>query len=69
MSERLFSYLQEVGAKFPERDPEYKKELEKKYLEKVINERWPQLEKQRLNFLSKNFDPGNNWWGSEGTND
>ena len=69
MSERLFSYLQEVGAKFPERDPEYKKELEKKHLEKVISERWPQLEKQRLDFLSKDFDPGNNWWGSKGTND
>jgi len=25
----------------------------------------PQLEKQRLEFLSKDFDPGNNWWGSE----
>jgi hypothetical protein len=25
----------------------------------------PQLEKQRLEFLSEDFDPGNNWWGSQ----
>jgi arylsulfatase A-like enzyme len=65
LSAKLFAYLNEVGAKFPAKDPEYNVENERKYLQKVTNERWPQLEKQRLNFLSKDFDPGNNWWGSE----
>jgi len=65
LREILFNYLSEVGALFPEKDPEYSKELEKKYLKRIENELLPQLEKQRLNFLSKDFDPGNNWWGSK----
>lgn len=69
LSIKLFAYLNEVGARFPENDPEYKPELEKQYLEKVVNMRLPQLEKQRMEILSKDFDPKNNWWGSEITED
>ncbi len=65
LSERLFTYLHDVGARFPVHDPEYDEELERKHLEQVINERWPRLERQRLEFLSEDFDPGNNWWGSQ----
>lgn len=65
LSEKLFSYLKEVGARFPQPDPLYNAQKEKEYLQKVRTERLPQLEKQRLNFLSEYFDPGNNWWGSE----
>lgn len=65
LSEKLFSYLNEVGARFPVKDPEWTAEKEKAHLENIINKRWPQLEKQRLELLSKDFDPGNNWWGSE----
>ena len=64
LSEQLFGYLNQVGARFPEQDPEYKEELERKHLEWVENVRLPQLEKQRLEFLAKDFEPGNNWWGS-----
>ena len=60
----LFSYLRAVGARFPVKDPEYDPELEKQYLEKIINEHWPQLEAQRLRFLSEDYNPGNEWWGS-----
>ena len=66
---RLFDYLGEVGAHFPEKDPAYKRELEKKHLENVEKVQLPALEKQRLEYLSKDFDPGNNWWGSKVTND
>ncbi len=69
LSQRLFGYLNEVGARFPEKDPEWTAEKENAYLENVINKRLPQLEKQRLDFLSKDFDPGNNWWGSMITKD
>jgi arylsulfatase A-like enzyme len=65
LSEQLFAYLNDVGARFPEKDPEYNKELEKEYRKRVRTVRMPQLEKQRLEFLSKDFDPGNNWWGSQ----
>lgn len=65
LSERLFSYLHDVGARFPVHDPQYDEELERKHLEQEVNQRLPQLERQRLEFLSVDFDPGNNWWGSQ----
>jgi len=65
LSQQLFAYLNKVSARFPEKDPEYNEELEKQHLERILTVRMPQLEKQRLEFLSKDFDPGNNWWGSK----
>ncbi len=61
---KLFNHLEEVEAKFPKKDPKYNKELERKHLKDVRENMLPRLEKQRLNFLSEDFDPGNNWWGS-----
>jgi len=69
LSEKMFSYLNEVGARYPVKDSEWTAEKEEAHLENIINKRWPQLERQRLEFLSKDFDPGNNWWGSEVTKD
>lgn len=65
LDEKLFAYLEKVGARFPVKDPAYDPALEQQYLEKVRTERWPQLEAQRMHFLSEDYDPGNNWWGSE----
>jgi arylsulfatase A-like enzyme len=69
LRKKLFTYLTKVGAKFPEVDPEYSEELEKDHLRKVEQILLPQLEKERLNYLSQDFDPGNNWWGSKTTGD
>ncbi|MFV0592046.1 MAG: sulfatase [Draconibacterium sp.] len=69
LSQKLFTMLDEMGARYPERDPEWTQAKEDAYLKYVIEKRWPQLEKQRLQFLSPDFDPGNNWWGSRVTND
>lgn len=65
LSNQLFSFLNEAGALFPEKDPSYDETKEQQYLEMVENVRLPALEKQRLDFLSKDFDPGNDWWGSD----
>lgn len=65
LSSQLFAYLEEVGALYPEKDPQYDPAKEQEYLDRVRNVRMPALEKQRMEFLSKDFDPGNNWWGSE----
>ena len=65
LSKQLFGYLNEVGARFPEKDPMYDAALEKQHLARIRTELMPRLEKQRLQFLSKDFDPGNNWWGSQ----
>ena len=60
----LSDYLTEVGAKYPTLDSEYSEAKTQEYLYKVEHEKMPSLEKQRMNFLSKDFDPNNNWWGS-----
>ena len=67
LGKQLFAYLNEAGARFPEKDPQYDEELEKQHLERVRTELMPRLEKQRLQFLSKDYNPGNNWWGSQRT--
>lgn len=64
MHKEMFDYLSKVGARLPEKDPEYLAKAELTYLDGIVKNRLPQLEKQRLNFLSKDFDPKNNWWGS-----
>ena len=69
LSQELFAMLKEMGAKFPAKDPMWSKEKEDKYLKNIVEKRWPQLEKQRLDYLSPDFDPGNNWWGSLVTRD
>jgi len=46
-----------MGGKFPGKDPEYNAENERKYLQKIINENLHQLEQQRMEFLSKDFNP------------
>jgi len=69
LSEKLFEMLNEMGARYPERDPEWTKEAEKEYLEHIVNVVWPRLENQRMRFLSEDFEPGNNWWGSKVTKD
>ena len=65
MFDQLMAYLKEVGARFPKKDPDYSPDKEQAYLEKIKTERWPKLEAQRLRFLSKDFDPDNQWWGSK----
>jgi arylsulfatase A-like enzyme len=64
LSEKLFGYLNNVGAKYPDKDSEYNESLERKHLENVKNNLLPRLEKQRLKYLSEDFNPENNWWGS-----
>lgn len=69
MSRKLFEMLEEMDARFPKQDPTWTAEREKAYLQKVIDKKWPELEKARLWMLSPDFDPKNNWWGSKITRD
>ena len=64
LSKKLFAYLDKMEAKFPEKDPKHDPVAERTYIEYKSKELATQ-EKNRLQFLSKDFDPGNNWWGSE----
>ena len=65
----LFAYLKSVNANMPEPDPEYDAAKEKEYLEQLITKKWPAVESQRLKLLDPDFNPDNNWWGSQVTND
>ncbi|WP_298369707.1 sulfatase [uncultured Lutibacter sp.] len=69
LKSELFEYLKEVGANFPEKDPLYSAELEAKHLNKMATKKLQSLEKQRKAYLSPDFDPKNNWWGSFQTKD
>ncbi len=69
MHEQLVDYLNEVGAKFPEPDPEFDAEKRAAYMKNVKEKRLKNLEQQRKNMLSKDFQPNEDWWGSKITKD
>ena len=57
----LFDYLNKVGVKFPQKDPEYNEKAAEEYHEKIVNKLWPRLEKQRKEVLSTNYKPNPDW--------
>ena len=69
LGKELFDYLTQVGTNYPIPDPEWDEAKENELLHRTEFEKMPELERQRMNFLSEDFDPGNNWWGSMVTND
>lgn len=64
LGNELTGYLEKSAAAFPIADPLYDSEAEAQHLERIENELMPRLEKQRLEYLSPDYSPGNNWWGS-----
>lgn len=69
MSRQLFDYLNQVGAQFPEKDPEYSEAAEKEYLQIQADKLLPRLESQRKEMLEADFQPNMDWWGSSKTVD
>ena len=69
MGKQLDQWLASIDAKYPKPDPEYNRQLAEERRQNIENKLWPQLEEQRRYFLSKEFDPKNNWWGSKITED
>lgn len=69
LDEKLMSWLAEVNANMPAKDTEYDEQLDKKRHNRITNELWPRLERQRTEFLSKEFQPNADWWGSKITED
>ncbi len=65
LSEKLSSWLREAGANLPEKDPDYDEQMNKKRHDEIVNELLPQLERQRMEFLSKDFQPNEDWRGSK----
>jgi len=62
---RLDAWLTEVGARLPVPDPEHDAEKEQARLASLENELMPQLEKQHADYLEPNWEPNDDWWGSQ----
>ena len=69
MHRQLMGYLNEVGAKFPQPDPKFDPEKRADYMKRIEEKRMPNLEKQRKEMLSEDFQPNEDWWGSKTTID
>ena len=62
--QKLDAWLNSVKAKKPEVDPRYQEELERERLDKIAREWLPRFEKQRMDLLSPDYQPNEDWWGS-----
>ncbi|WP_422080082.1 sulfatase [Ulvibacterium sp.] len=69
LSNKLHSWLAEVNAAVPQKDPEYNPKMDELRDTRITKELWPKLEKERLEFLSETFEPNADWWGSKITKD
>lgn len=69
LSNELLQWLDDVDAILPKPDPEFDSILSAKRRQMIINEKWPELEANRLKMLSPDFEPNPDWWGSKVTND
>ena len=66
---KLNNWLTQVNANMPAPDPEYDAKLDKERDERIRSEVWSNLEKQRHQVLSSDFEPNEDWWGSKITED
>ncbi|MFT6202833.1 MAG: arylsulfatase A-like enzyme [Spirosomataceae bacterium] len=66
---KLDNWLKETNAAMPSQDPEFDEAKRAVYRQNIIDKKLPQLEKQRLDFLKKDFKPNATWWGSKVTVD
>jgi arylsulfatase A-like enzyme len=65
MIKNLNTFLTSVNANKPEIDSAYDPKLAIKMRQQKIDIMLPQLEAQRQEFLSLDFQPNKNWWGSK----
>ena len=66
---RLGRWLNEVDARLPIPDPEYDAEKEKTRLHNLEHELMLKLETQHAEYLDPDWQPNEDWWGSQVTID
>ena len=66
---KLLAWLKSVNANLPVPDTEFNLELANKRHINNVEVLMPRLEKERLNFLRKDYKPNENWWKSKTTKD
>jgi arylsulfatase A-like enzyme len=69
MANKLTRFLKDVNANKPLPDTTFDPKLAKILKQQKIDVLLPQLEAQRLQFLSPDFQPNDDWWGSKLTKD
>lgn len=69
LSLQLKNWLVEVNALYPKKDDQFNVDKRKEYEDRIVNKLMPKLEKERLEMLSENFQPNEDWWGSKVTKD
>jgi arylsulfatase A-like enzyme len=69
LNKKLMNWLSEVNAKYPEKDLEFDSIKHQKRHFNIINNKLKSLEKNRLEILSKDYSPNENWWKSKITKD
>ena len=67
--QKLQNWLVSVDAKYPQKDNQFTIEKRKKYDARIANKLLPKLEKERVEMLTKDFQPNQDWWGSKQTKD
>ncbi|MEM9676081.1 MAG: sulfatase-like hydrolase/transferase, partial [Bacteroidota bacterium] len=65
LGQQLEQFLAETQANTPEPDPEYNEQLAQERHERIVSERLPRLEQQRTDFLKEDWQPNDDWWGSQ----
>ena len=69
MRKKLLDWLNEVGANLPEKDTDFNAASAAQRHKRIVEEQLPLLEKERMEFLSEDFEPNVDWWGSKITKD
>lgn len=69
LNAKLMGWLKSVNANLPVQDKEFNQELANKKHKNNVEVMMPKLEKERLNFLRKDYIPNENWWKSKVTKD
>lgn len=69
LRKKLLTWLSSVNANLPEMDTEYDAELAVKKQRNNVEILLPRLEKERMKFLQKDYQPNADWWQSKVTKD
>lgn len=64
LRQELLSWLSSVGARFPQRDPDYDPVKAASVADYRQDTLLPRLEQQRLEMLREDYRPNADWWGS-----
>ena len=64
MSQELAAWLEATDAPMPVPDPQFDAAARQNRFDRAAGPLMQRLERQHANFLSPNFSPNANWWGS-----